>query len=290
MGKSNIPTIGCMIWEGDYSVKNDTDFRYGKRLKYFEYNWQQPEKEKIVVFSDYTIPQIVLPKFDKVLYKIAWMMEGPGVYASYGGHIAVKKWILENLDKITVVATCDDSLIEMYPDKFIFVPFGGVIVLPHETKLYPKTKLCSMTSGWLFGVRNDIYSYYKDTGIIDFLGRAFGKPYNSTAEGFADYMYHVSISSCCDNRYFSSNITDAFACGTVPVWWGCPKIGEFFNTDGIMIVNSIKEIHDVVNRMSVEDYESRRDAIAENFQLVEKYRTPDNNLWENVLSSLWEKI
>jgi len=290
MEKNKIPTIGCMIWEGDYSVKNDTDFRYGKRLKYFEYNWRNPQKEKIVVFSDYTIPQMVLPRFDNVVYKVAWMMEGPGVYSSYGGHTAVKKWILENLDKITVVATCDDSLIEKYPDKMIFVPFGGVIVLPHETKIYSKTKLCSMTSGWLFGARNEIYNQYKDTDKIDFLGRAFGNPYDSTVEGFADYMYHISISSCCDNRYFSSNITDAFACGTIPIWWGCPRIGEFFNIDGIIVVNSVKEIQDAINNMSVEDYESRKDAIAENFQLVEKYRTPDNNLWENVLAALWEKI
>ena len=33
-----IPKIGSMIWFGNYSPQRDTSFRYGKRLKYFEYS------------------------------------------------------------------------------------------------------------------------------------------------------------------------------------------------------------------------------------------------------------
>ena len=283
----NVPTIGCMIWDGNYSVMNDTDFRYGKRLKYFEYNWIKPEQEKIVVFSDYTIPQGAEPRFKHITNKVAWLIESPAVFARFGGHAAALKWLLEHLDTFSVIATCDDSLIEKYPNKMAFVPFGGVIVLPHETRIYHKTKLCSLTAGQLYSPRDLIYNTYKDKGIIDFLGKIVNRPYNSVVDGFKDYMYHISVSSCKENRYFSSNITDAFACGTVPIWWGCSKIGEFFDMDGIITFNNLDELDSILKKIGPEDYNRRLGAIQNNTKLVEKYRTPDNTLWENVLSKLY---
>lgn len=285
-----VPKIGSMIWEGDYSVKTDTEFRYGKRLKYFDYNWWKPEDEKIVVFSDYTIPQGGLPRFTNVPYKVAWLMESPVVFASFGGHAAALKWLLQNLDTFVAVATCDDSLVERYPSKMKFVPFGGIIIPKELTRLYSKTKLCSMTAGRLYSPRDLIFNKYKDSGTVDFLGKIFNKPYAATVEGFRDYMYHISVSSCCTNRYFSSNLTDALACGTVPIWRGCSKIGDFFDMDGIITFDTLDDLDAIMKRIGPEDYNKRLGAIQTNLMLVEKYRTPDNVLWENVLSELYGKI
>ena len=41
----DIPRIGSQIWEGNYTVKNCPNLRYGKGLKSFEYNWKTPENE-----------------------------------------------------------------------------------------------------------------------------------------------------------------------------------------------------------------------------------------------------
>lgn len=283
----NIPKIGSMIWEGNYSVKNDLNFRYGKLLKYFEYNWWKPEEERIVVFSDYVIPQGKEPRFKNVKHKVAWLMESPAVFSRFGGHAAALQWLIKNLDAFSAVATCDDSLVERYPDKMKFVPFGGVIVPYEETQVYQKTKFCSMTAGQLYSPRDLIYTRYKDTGKIDFLGKVFNRPYKSVVNGFKDYMYHISVSSCRENRYFSSNITDAIACGTIPIWWGCSKINEFFDMNGIITFDTIDKLDDILKNIGIEDYNKRLEAIHNNIKLVERYRTPDNMLWENVLSKLY---
>ena len=285
-----IPLIGSMIWEGDYSVKNATEYRYGKLFKYFDYNWWKPEDEKIVVFSDVVIPHAVEPRFAKVPFKVAWMMEGPEVFNTFGGHVAAKNWLLKNLDKVAAVATCDDSLVEKYPDKFVFVPFGGIIVPPEESYIYPKTKLCSMTCGVMYPPRDTIYTRYKNSGFIHFLGKAFGNPFVKHVDGFKDYMYHITAPSSRAERYFSAPLCDPLACGTVPIWFGCTKLGDFFDMNGIIAVNSLDELDEALKKISIEDYNSRLGAIATNRQLVEKYRTPDNTLWENVLSNLYGKV
>lgn len=294
---SDVPTIGSMIWEGNYNVKNSLHIRYGKDLKYFEYNWKTPEDEKIVVWSDLNIPTAQLPKFSKVPYKVAWMMEGPGVY-QWGQFAPIKEWLLAHLDIFTMVATCNDSLVAQYPDKFVFVPFGGIAVPLEKTQIYEKTKLCSMTAGHMYPPRYLVRDIVADSGKVDILGRAYGKPYVTTDEGFADYMYHLTIASSCVNRYFSSNLMDAFACGTIPIWWGCPGISDFFDMNGVIVINpagrsfdtfATDEFKKIMEMINPDDYKSRSVAIKTNHQLVEKFRTPDNTLWENVLEQLYGK-
>ena len=291
MGRDSMstPRIGSMIWEGNYSVQGDTDFRYGKRLKYFEYNFWAPWDEKIVVFSDLAIPNAGEPKFAEVPYRVAWLMESPSIFATWGHQMGALNWLLAHLDLFAAVATCDDSLIEKYPTKMKFVPFGGVIVSPEATKVYPKTKLCSMTTGWNFPPRDQIYNAYKDT-LVDCLGKGCGKPLAWIEDGFKDYMYHISVSSCCQNRFFSSNLTDPIACGAVPIWWGCSRIDEFFDMDGIITFKTMEELDGILRCIGPNDYQRRLPAIQNNLQLVEKYRTPDNMLWENVLSELHGRI
>lgn len=285
----NCPKVGCRIWNGNYSPKNDLEFRFGKRLKYFEYNWETPEQEKIVVFSDLEIPNASDPLYNKVPFKIAWLMESPSLFATWGHFKTPLNWLLEHLNLFAAVATCDDSLVEKYPNKMKFVPFGGVIILKDATRIYPKDKLCSMTAGWLFSPRDIIFNTYKDTGQIQFLGKAYGKFYGNHRDGFKDFMYHISVSSCCTNRYFSSNLTDPMACGTVPIWRGCSRIGDFFDMDGIITFQTMEELDSILKWIGPEDYQKRLPAIQNNLQLIEKYRTPDNVLWENVLSELWNR-
>jgi hypothetical protein len=290
MDEVKIPRIGSQIWEGDYSVKNDTDFRYGKRLKHFEYNYWAPWDEKIVVFSDLAIPNAADPKFASVPYKVAWMMEGPTLYSQWGQFIAIMKWLLDHLDLFTVVATCDDSLIARYPDKMKFCPIAGLMVRPEQTQIYPKTRLCSMTAGHMYPPRDAIYQAYNDTGLIEFLGKGVDKPYATVVDGFRDYMYHVSIPSSNAPRYFSSNLVDAFACGTVPIWNGCRRISDFFNMDGVILFDTVTDLDKILKMIGPDDYARRLPAIQENFRRVERFRTMDNNLWLNVLADIYARI
>ena len=280
-----VPKIGCKIWEGNYNVKRDTDFRYGKRLKYFEYNWLNPEIEKIVVFSDQSIPNAANPMFKGVKHKVAWMLESQVIYNTYGQFKQAKQWLLSNLHEFSAVATYDDELISKHSDIMTFVPLGLIVVPENESVIYSKTKLCSMSLGVRYDFRNDVFNRLQPNGKVDFLGRGVDKPFKNTADVYRDYMYCLVMPVCRDNRYFAASLVDPLACGTVPIWWGC-DISDFFDMDGIITVSSEDELCEAVEKISADDYMSRMEAIKRNKILVEKYRTPENNLWTEVLQCL----
>ena len=60
---------------------------------------------------------------------------------------------------------------------------------------------------------------------------------------------------------------------TVPIYIGSPKIGEFFNLDGIIQISKddVNNIDNIIKQCNQEDYERRVDAIKDNFERVKKF-------------------
>jgi hypothetical protein len=99
------------------------------------------------------------------------------------------------------------------------------------------------------------------------------------ADAFRDYMFNISIENLQHPNWFTEKLIDSLRTGTVPIYWGCPNIGDFFNTKGFIIVNTLEEIIDVVNNLTEEDYTSRLEYIEENFIKAGQY---GSNLFERV--------
>lgn len=288
----NIPVIGYMISPANYANWYRDTLYYGHdgALDEFTYDWHTPEQNDIVVFGDDSILLSKENRFDNVKHKVAWLMESPALFKESPYHADILKYVLENLDQFSVVATCDDSLIEKHPDKFKYVPFGDTQILKHETKIYDKTELCSMTSGVMrwqgHKMRIKVFDEFQDSNNINFMGRGFNAPFSPQLIGFKDFMYHVTVSNSKVNRYFCSNLLDPIACGTIPIHCGFSRIDEFFNMDGIITFDTINELKDIMDKIGPDDYYARMDAMKENMELLEQYRTSDNALWIYALKDL----
>jgi len=62
---------------------------------------------------------------------------------------------------------------------------------------------------------------------------------------------------------FTEKITDCFMTGTIPIYYGIKNIGDYFNTDGIIILTDDFKIED----LSFELYQSKINAVKENLKL-----------------------
>lgn len=51
------------------------------------------------------------------------------------------------------------------------------------------------------------------------------------------YMFSIIIENNSVDNYFTEKLLNCFAVGTVPIYLGCPNIGEFFNRNGIIEVS-----------------------------------------------------
>jgi hypothetical protein len=91
---------------------------------------------------------------------------------------------------------------------------------------------------------------------------------------YNESMFHVAVENSKHNNWYTEKIGDAFASKTVPIYWGCPNIGDYFDERGIIRFNTKEELIDIVNNLTPELYESMKPYIEINYQLVKKSYFP----------------
>jgi len=91
---------------------------------------------------------------------------------------------------------------------------------------------------------------------------------------YNESMFHVAVENSKHNNWYTEKIGDAFASKTVPIYWGCPNIGDHFDKRGIITFNTKEELIDIVNNLTPEVYESMKPYIETNYQLVKESYFP----------------
>ena len=94
---------------------------------------------------------------------------------------------------------------------------------------------------------------------------------NDSKDVLFSSQFHLSIESTKVKNYFTEKLIDALITKTVPIYWGCSNIGEFFNEKGILQVTSTQDMVDKINELTPETYESMLPYIEENFEIAKKY-------------------
>lgn len=84
-------------------------------------------------------------------------------------------------------------------------------------------------------------------------------------------MFHVAIENAFDPDYFTEKLVDCLATYTVPIYMGCPNIGDYFDTRGMVLVPPGGSVIDAVNRLTAADYWNRMESIVENARRALKY-------------------
>ena len=99
---------------------------------------------------------------------------------------------------------------------------------------------------------------------------------------FKDYRYAMVIHSIRCKNYFDEKLLNCFFTGTVPIVWSPTNVGEFFDIDGCLEFSNLEDLGEVLDKLSLEDYDSRRQAIKNNFDIAQKYISFDKYLKEQI--------
>lgn len=192
-------------------------------------------------------------------------------------------FIKENYKKYKYVLTYDKELLTVN-EKFIFYPHGGCWIRPGEEAIYPKSKLVSMISSTKnFGAPGHLFrSQIREK--IKFGFDSFGRGHNQIQykiEGLKDYMYSITVENSKFDYYFSEKLIDCFMTGTIPIYWGCPSINDFFDINGILTFDSLEELQSILDTITPELYDSKIESIKTNFELAKKYVLSEDWIYEN---------
>jgi len=255
--------------------------------------------------------------------RFAWLCESNAIIPEVRGLFEDEQQFNKIINSYDAIFTCDRELVDRHEKiHFCFAGSNLPWIKKENYKIYDKSKVVSfiasskiMCEGHQF--RQDLHERFKkrdetateisykgkvykkaDESSIDVYGSILGKPFgynpgchlpfnapewHDKSEALNHYMFSVVLENAQYDDYFTEKLTDCFATGTVPVYLGSDNIGNYFNTDGMIIVpKDIEGINSIVNSLTPEMYYSRMDAIKDNFERVQKLQMADEMLIEKI--------
>jgi hypothetical protein len=85
---------------------------------------------------------------------------------------------------------------------------------------------------------------------------------------FGNSMFGIAIENFSHRGYFSEKILDCFLMKTIPIYWGCSNIFDYFFEPGVLKFGNVDDLIYISNMLTPEFYESRKEAIEENYRLA----------------------
>lgn len=244
-------------------VTYESKKRFGTLVEF-----QRNSSAKIAVFTDRNLDEV---KISTAEHKIAWLVESRDLHEEIYQRM-LQPSVYNQFDHIF---TYDQRLLDIDP-KFHRYAFGGCWIEKPDRKIYHKTKNVSIIASqkkFLAGhkLRHEVITRYQNK-IDDVLGYGYRALINKV-DGLRLYRYSIVIENCREKNYFTEKLIDCFATGTIPIYWGCPNIGDFFNPSGIIPFSTIEELSNILDSIGSDDYANRQVAIEQNFSRVPKYET-----------------
>ncbi len=239
------------------------------------------KNSSVLLLSDWTLLEVEAKRAEGYEKIIGWITE-PALSMDHlldpMNHLQDPKlgpssWIETHLDRFDLILTFNQYLLEKYPEKCKFINPMGFGTL-YDQKIHPKSKLCShMVSNqrWTEGHQlrwavAETYPHYFE-GYKD--GHSTWVEWKD--EWLNDFCFSVVVENSRESHYFSEKLVECLRAGTVPIYWGCPTIAEFFDRDGIIVFDKLEDLEPILKGLSFEEYQKRLPAIRRNFELAGKY-------------------
>jgi hypothetical protein len=96
-------------------------------------------------------------------------------------------------------------------------------------------------------------------------------------------MFSLCIENNSHNGYFTEKITDCILNKTIPIYWGCKNIDEFYNEKGIIKFTSADEAISIINNLTENDYNDRLKYIEENYNKAFEYKDYINTIKSKIV-------
>tara|TARA_R110000744_G_scaffold377724_1_gene493024 strand:+ start:1023 stop:1865 length:843 start_codon:yes stop_codon:yes gene_type:complete len=262
--------------EGSYSMvhkKIPNNIRYDCKLTNYD---------GVTIFTDSFCNRSAISNVDSKL-KIGWLLENRSLVPNAYNNIA------SYIDLLDFVFTNDEILLKNYPKKAKFVPFGGAWVKKENFGLHKKTKLVSIIYSHKKGphegyrLRHDLANRYSH--ILDLFGNGSPNPIEYKEEALVDYMFTIVIENVSDKNYFTEKIIDPLLTGTIPIYWGCPNIDNYFNMSGFINLD-VENIDSILNSLDGELYDSMISIASKNYNEALNYEITEDWIYNNILKEI----
>lgn len=256
--------------------------------QYFEW-YRGPDSCEISVFTDQSLDE-AWDSDSRI--KIALLMESPEVFPQ------PYEKILATLRAFDYVLSFDVKTLTLIDSQFDYgkaygrlFHLGGCWI--DKPMIYPKTKEISIIAS----AKNQTEGHRLRHEIIELCGDSldvFGAGYNpipDKLDGLRDYRFTVVVENCRRDMYFTEKLVDAWATGTIPLYWGCPSIEKVDGCGPVVPLETAGEFRHMVeyltrNGNGEKFYDSRHNDILIGFHESRRFWVTEDRLWNMCLREI----
>ena len=103
-------------------------------------------------------------------------------------------------------------------------------------------------------------------------------PNNDKVYLFKEFQFSIAIENSQQPNYFTEKLIDCLITKTIPIYWGCPNISEYFDTTGWIIFNDIDDLKHKLTLLDDSYYSMYTEVINKNYKAAKLYADFHENL------------
>lgn len=239
-----------------------------------------PNENKPVVYFDDAIFRYMNDGYRGPRY--GWLGESSEIIAPLIMGVTSNKDVLKLRYK--KIFTNDKRIVDIDPTFFVYNPPASNMPWIKEREIFSKTKICSyitsfkqFTSGHI--KRMELFEKLKNNP--NFKDHIFGRDYKfieNKLDGLKDYMFSIVIENSIYPKYYTEKVTDCFATGTIPIYYGDESICEDFDRSGIIFLNELESFEQLDKKL----YEEMLPAAYNNLKKVIDLQSADDIIYKNI--------
>lgn len=241
--------------------------------------WWNPWGEDGVCFDDLNVSiSVDNLNYDKSSdYKILFLAEPCAILPD------LNKSALENCNHFDKIYTFNQSIIDKYETAELF-EWGSSWLDFIDLEINKKNHITFVTSNKNQSPGHELrLEIFEKLNKIDFVNglevyQHKSPPFHHRRNDFFETSkFHISVENSQQQNYFTEKIIDCFASKTIPIYYGCPNIGNWFNLDGIIYFNDLSELENIFDFIDENYYNDRQSVIEENYEIAKKFHS-DNDV------------
>ena len=213
-------------------------------------------------------------------FKIGWLSESRALHPDSYARAWEKRALFD------YIFTYDEYLLALEPERFKLCPRGSIYIPQSEWGLRPKNKDVALICSRKYAAPGHILRHLvaeRFAGRIDVYGRT---EYADKRKVLPDYRFCLAIEAQNSNNMFDGQLLEAIALGCVPIFWGCPNIGEFLDVEGILHFQDLDELDTILYYANPLVYADMLPALQRNLARLPEYRLAEDWMYEHLLKGL----
>jgi hypothetical protein len=208
------------------------------------------------------------------------------------------EWIIDHYKSFKYIITYNEDVLRKCPNavKYIFATswikeddYNNIDISSKKFKISNLAGYKNWTSG--HNIRHELYQKQKEIADISLIiyrsnhgtplqdiSNNLLLPDNNKINLFKDFQFSIAIENSQQTNYFTEKLVDCLITKTIPIYWGCPNISEYFDTTGWLIFNDLDDLKHKLSLLDDSYYSMYTEVINKNYETAKMYADFHENL------------